>query len=54
MRSPIKSHLPVSEDWACQAQGSAMPRPISLLILWISEGLTQAEPESRGVEFSCP
>ena len=29
-------------------------RPISLLTLWISEGLTQAQSQLQGVEFSCP
>ena len=29
-------------------------RPISLLTLWISEGLTRAQYQFKGVEFSCP
>ena len=29
-------------------------RPISVLRFWTSEGLTQAESESQGVEFSGP
>ena len=29
-------------------------RPIAVLRLWVSEGLTQAESQYRGVEFSCP
>ena len=39
---------PLSSLW----KHSKGPRPISILRLWISEGLTQAEYQFKGVEFS--
>ena len=33
--------------------GTARSRPISVLRLWIAEGLTRAEAEFQEVEFSC-
>ena len=48
---PLRSGDPRA---APQTQKAHVLRPISVLRFWISEGLTQAESENWGAEFSCP